>query len=443
MIYYLIGILCIVALEIVMTLKQYENNININNMHIFSTAVYYVYLIFVIEYFHDRPQMNIINIFLMFVLFAPLTIAGQLIFNRFKQFAQAILLSIAAEIYIMILQKIDTGKINILFLFVPLLGGVAGFIVGKMIRNIFPRIRRFLIIRKRKRSRLSKVNLFELEITCSVFMIMFLMISTIEAFSGNNFDEKLNKTLKYEVTNKKDKYKNIYFADQDKYERYEAYRKANPEMELEDVVWRVDANLDQKFYDDAYIKYSDASTDEPLLINKFNRVRDDFKPKNLVTIECRYVATEETVDAYKMLTGDLKKEGMKIYVVSSYRDIKYQNRLYNNYLKSDKKEVVDTYSSRPGFSEHHTGRALDVSQVSGNLNVFEGSPEAKWVYENAYKYGFIVRYKENQMDVTGYIFEPWHIVYVGKDISQTMHDENIETLEEYVVKYIDHTPGKE
>ena len=109
----------------------------------------------------------------------------------------------------MILQKIDTGKINILFLFVPLLGGVAGFIVGKMIRNIFPRIRRFLIIRKRKRSRLSKVNLFELEITCSVFMIMFLMISTIEAFSGNNFDEKLNKTLKYEVTNKKDKYKNI------------------------------------------------------------------------------------------------------------------------------------------------------------------------------------------------------------------------------------------
>ena len=84
-----------------------------------------------------------------------------------------------------------------------------------------------------------------------------------------------------------------------------------------------------------------------------------------------------------------------------------------------------------------------MSQVSGNLNVFEGSPEAKWVYENAYKYGFIVRYKENQMDVTGYIFEPWHIVYVGKDISQTMHDENIETLEEYVVKYIDHTPGKE
>ena len=54
-----------------------------------------------------------------------------------------------------------------------------------------------------------------------------------------------------------------------------------------------------------------------------------------------------------------------------------------------------------------------------------------------------MRYKENQMDVTGYIFEPWHIVYVGKDISQTMHDENIETLEEYVVKYIDHTPGKE
>ena len=109
-------------------------------------------------------------------------------------------------------------------------------------------------------------------------------------------------------------------------------------------------------------------------------------------------------------------------------------------MKKDSKSKVDTYSSRPGYSEHHTGRALDISQVSGNLDMFEGSDEAKWVYENAYKYGFIVRYMEDQIDVTGYIFEPWHIVYVGTDISYKMHDENIKTLEEYVVKYVDHTP---
>jgi D-alanyl-D-alanine carboxypeptidase len=76
--------------------------------------------------------------------------------------------------------------------------------------------------------------------------------------------------------------------------------------------------------------------------------------------------------------------------------------------------------------------------VQNNLDVFEGSEEAKWVYENCYRYGFIVRYKAEQMDVTGYIFEPWHIVYVGKEIAGIMHDENIETLEEYVVKYVDH-----
>ena len=99
---------------------------------------------------------------------------------------------------------------------------------------------------------------------------------------------------------------------------------------------------------------------------------------------------------------------------------------------------MDTYSSRPGFSEHHTGRAIDVSQVYNKLEAFEGSDEALWLYANAYKYGFIVRYKDDQTDVTGYIFEPWHIVYVGEEISNTMHDEKIETLEEYVVKYVDH-----
>ena len=87
---------------------------------------------------------------------------------------------------------------------------------------------------------------------------------------------------------------------------------------------------------------------------------------------------------------------------------------------------------------NNTGRALDISQVRGNLNAFEGSDEAVWVYENAYKYGFIVRYMDNEIDVTGYIFEPWHITYVGKEIAQTMHDEKITTLEEYVVKYVDH-----
>ena len=262
-------------------------------------------------------------------------------------------------------------------------------------------------------------------------------VAGIERISGKNLEEQIKGTVQSDNV-QEDKYASVYYAEKDKYDRYDRYAKLHSEFDIEEVVWRVNANLDQKFYDEDYVTIADKNTDEPLLLNKFNRVSEGFEPKRLVKIEGNYEATPETQAAYKELVKDLEKEGMKIYIVSAYRSISYQESLYNHYLKTDSKQEVDTYSSRPGYSEHHTGRALDISQVQGNLDAFEGSDEAEWVYENAYKYGFIVRYREEQMDVTGYIFEPWHITYVGKEISMKMHEENIETLEEYVVKYVDH-----
>ena len=71
------------------------------------------------------------------------------------------------------------------------------------------------------------------------------------------------------------------------------------------------------------------------------------------------------------------------------------------------------------------------------MDRFEGTPEAKWIAENAYRFVFIVRYPKDAMDMTGYKYEPWHITYVGNNVSQTMHDNGIETLEEYFVKYVE------
>ena len=119
-----------------------------------------------------------------------------------------------------------------------------------------------------------------------------------------------------------------------------------------------------------------------------------------------------------------------------------QNRLYNGYVKQEHGDTarVDTYSARPGHSEHQTGRAIDLCGSYGSLNDFVNTPEGPWVKENCYRYGFIVRYQEDIVPLTGYKDEPWHITYVGKDVAQTMHEKNINCLEEYVVKYIDHQP---
>lgn len=433
MIYYTLGILAVVIIHLISFLKCYESGEKVNWLHISLSAVFSVYMVWLIEHFHDNVIDNGIALMKIVLLYIPVGILMPFIYQRFKYFMMEVLFGIMINGFLAILQFIHCGKVNILNIVFALFGILVGFIISMIISEIMPGLRGKIIIKKKKRNKL--YFSFEAEIMIMTIFVLFFAVTGIEKVSGKNFEEELKGTAEYVPENE---YEGIYYADEDKYERYDNYQKLHPEMELEEVVWRVDANLDQAFYDDEYVMIADKNNTSPLLINKFNRVSDAFEPKKLVTIEGNYVATPATAEAYKDMIDEMEENGMKIYIVSSYRDIKYQTNLYRNYLKNDSKEKVDTYSARPGYSEHHTGRALDISQINNNLNAFEGSDEAKWVYDNCYKYGFIVRYKAEQTDVTGYMFEPWHITYVGKEIAEIMHEENIETLEEYVVKYVDH-----
>lgn len=433
MIYYILGILAVIIIHLISFLKCYESGEKINWLHISLSAAFSLYMVWLIEYFHDTVIENGIGLMKIVLLYIPVGLFMPFIYRRFKYFIMEVLLGILINGLLTVLQMIHCGKINVLNIVFSLFGILVGFIVSIIVSEIVPTLRGKIIIKRKKRNRI--FFLFEAEIMIITIFVMFFAVTGIEKVSGRNFEEDLKGTAVYEPENE---YEGIYYADEDKYERYDNYKRLHPEMELEEIVWRVDANLDQTFYDEKYITIVDEGSSSPLLINKFHKVSDKFEPKTLVTIEGNYVATPATAQAYQDMIAEMEANDMKIYIVSSYRDIPYQTNLYRNYMKTDSREVVDTYSARPGYSEHHTGRALDISQVQNNLNAFEGSPEAKWVYDNCYKYGFIVRYKAEQTDVTGYIFEPWHITYVGKEIAGIMHDENIETLEEYVVKYVDH-----
>lgn len=140
----------------------------------------------------------------------------------------------------------------------------------------------------------------------------------------------------------------------------------------------------------------------------------------------------------EMYAACKEETGKTLTAVSGYRSYAKQNRLYNNKLKSvgNKQAKADEYVARPGASEHHLGMAMDVGQKNTtNLSQSFGSTAGgKWVRENCWRFGFILRYGEEWEPVTGYKYEPWHVRYVGKEIAAAIH-ENPVPLETFLLDY--------
>lgn len=127
--------------------------------------------------------------------------------------------------------------------------------------------------------------------------------------------------------------------------------------------------------------------------------------------------------------------GEGTFVFSSYRSFDRQTQLYNGYVAQYGQAEADTTSARPGHSEHQTGLAVDVSGTGGacRLDVCFGDTAAgRWIAEHAWEHGFIVRYPEGLEGITGYEYEPWHLRFVGTEISTAMHEQGARTYEEFL-----------
>jgi len=131
---------------------------------------------------------------------------------------------------------------------------------------------------------------------------------------------------------------------------------------------------------------------------------------------------------FQELSGAAAKEGLKIYVGSGYRSYSDQEKIYDNYVQQDGKDAADTYSARPGYSEHQTGLVIDVNTINDE---FGYTPEAAWLAEHAHEYGFIIRYPQGKESYTGYKYEPWHIRYVGSKLATKLYNSG-QCLEEYL-----------
>ena len=211
-----------------------------------------------------------------------------------------------------------------------------------------------------------------------------------------------------------------------------------------------------------------------LLMNKIYTLGESYVPQNLVTLTCptHYGETlrlevRAAWALYEMFR-EMEADGVDgLMVTSAYRSYDYQEQLFNKYLRdeqntisqeaiahfgeeyiqreyrdagktglsyADAKRLVQTYSARPGTSEHQTGLCVDfiTDEMNDQLTVaFENTEEFAWLAANAYRFGFILRYPKDKEDVTGYTYEPWHYRFVGREAATNIHFAGL-TLEEYL-----------
>ena len=132
--------------------------------------------------------------------------------------------------------------------------------------------------------------------------------------------------------------------------------------------------------------------------------------------------------ALNELFAAASKDGLNLFVASGFRSYSTQKQLYDNYAARDGAAEADRYSARPGHSEHQTGLAFDINMADSS---FEGTPEAKWLAKNSHKYGFVIRYPQGKEHITGYIYEPWHIRYLGVKTATDVYNSGL-CLEEYL-----------
>lgn len=219
---------------------------------------------------------------------------------------------------------------------------------------------------------------------------------------------------------------------------YIEYKNNNQNTNLSDIIAIINTHTDKEEYNES--NNTDTSKKELMLVNKYNYLDENYKPENIEKISVRYAydenyAPKEIIEQYEKMFYAAEEAGMNLVISSSYRSYEEQKETYEFY-KQIKGDDVKNYASLPGYSEHQTGLAFDILKIGVLTDDFDKTEEFKWLTDNSYKYGFILRYPKDKENITKFDYESWHYRYVGKEAAKIIHDENI-TFEEYYAYYIE------
>ncbi len=253
--------------------------------------------------------------------------------------------------------------------------------------------------------------------------------------------ERLDEILKEEQYN--EIYHNIlqqkYFIDKN-FEDYVTYKVSHSDVSYEDTIAIVNVHANNGWYNTSF--ESNIDDGYLVLVNKFYHLNKDYKRVDLEKANLAYAyadnqAASIVLENFEQMRDDVFNElNVKLMINSSYRSYENQEAIYNDY-KNISLKYADQYAARPGYSEHQTGLSLDItSWEHPGQKAFTESAEYEWLKNNAYKYGFILRYPEGKENITGYNTESWHFRYVGNEVAKQIYNEGI-TFDEYYAYYIE------
>lgn len=181
-----------------------------------------------------------------------------------------------------------------------------------------------------------------------------------------------------------------------------------------------------------------------VVVNKLRTLNPiDFAPANLVVMPSsesldnsrRLVLAPSAANALVLLAEQMHADGYgQLFVNSAYRTYDYQADLFESKIRQYGLAGALVRSAKAGHSEHQTGLAVDVSvpaQGCAIMTCFGKTEAGKWVAENSWRFGFIVRYEEETTAITGYSYEPWHLRFLGQELAAEYSKKGIQTLEEF------------
>lgn len=258
----------------------------------------------------------------------------------------------------------------------------------------------------------------------------------IEKLPNKKLDQILTKKYNenyYQIVNQK------YYKEKN-FDKYIEYKEYHEKTSFEDVIAIVNVHANAGWYNETF--KTNTNDNYLMLVNKFNYLENDYERIDLQNVSLQYSyagnkVASIVIENFENMRNEVEKElGVRLMINSSYRSYKSQEEIYNEYKKISLK-YADSYAARPGFSEHQTGLAIDITSLEHKTaKEFKESEEYAWLKENCYKYGFVLRYPENKEHITGYNTESWHFRYVGNKAAKIVHDENI-TFDEYYAFYIE------
>jgi len=174
---------------------------------------------------------------------------------------------------------------------------------------------------------------------------------------------------------------------------------------------------------------ADQASNITVVVNKKNKLPNDYVP-TLTGVRGASMRPE-AASALETLLTSAESAGLGVKIISSYRSYNTQVNTYNGYVNQYGQAQADTFSARPGHSEHQTGLAVDVGGGGCDLEIcFGNTPFGEWLKTNVSSYGFIIRYEEGKQALTGYQYEPWHLRYVGNSVATAIQGSG-QTLDQY------------